>query len=173
MCAPHHPAIFFFLNQIAFKTSNTFSSAVHAHPVWNIQATQDPGASSCPDTAKSATTEVCCTQSLGSQGHPTAVLTSGLSRTVEENHSSCPLFPELPRKQAQQNSWGRTTERTGKVGRWRETHLVFKDQYRSGCGELKSGTVLISRESKNSGKMVSARRAETNTQREHQAPSLQ
>lgn len=164
MCAPPPPGYFFFLNQIAFKTSNTFSSAVHAHPVWNIQATQDPGASSCSDTAKSATTEVCCTQSLGSQGHPTAVLTSGLSRTVEENHSSRPLFPELPR------------ENNGKdweVGRWRETHLVFKDQYRSGCGELKSGTVLISRESKNSGKMVSARRAETNTQREHQAPSLQ
>lgn len=37
----------------------------------------------------------------------------------------------------------------------------------------KVGTVLISRESKNSGKMVSARRAEANMQREHQAPPLQ
>ena len=71
---------------------------------------------------------------------------------------SCPVL--LP--------WKRTKDRTGKVGwGWGDTRLVSLAYVRG--GSLKSGTVLVSRESKYSGKMVSARRATTNTLREQHA----
>lgn len=74
----------FFLNQTAFKTSDTFSSDMHAHPVWGMQATRDSGAPGCGSQRRQSQQlkELAIHRGLEVRDSPTAAPASGLGSEV-------------------------------------------------------------------------------------------